>query len=74
MRVGCSDEDNPSNSIQQVIGVGHTSNLSKDLPKWNRSKSEFEGFDDAGGSGGWMVGLEEIWRSVGQGTRRSGRF
>ena len=43
------DDSGDEDEQQQVIGLGHASDLGEDLPKWDRSVSEFEGFDVPGG-------------------------
>ena len=61
------DESSDDEEPKEVIGLGHASDSGEDLPKWDRSESEFEGFDDPGGLGGWKVGfkwLVEWWAAV----------
>ena len=42
-------DDSGDDEQKQVIGLGHASDSGEDLPEWNCSESEFEGFDIPGG-------------------------
>ena len=59
------DDSGDEDEQKQVIGLGHASDLGEDLPKWDRSESEFEGFDVPGGFQG-VGGV--VSRCLGRGT------
>ena len=43
------DDSSDEDEQKQVIGLDHASDSGEDLPEWDRSENEFEGFDVPGG-------------------------
>ena len=58
------DDSGDEEEQKQVIGLGHASDSGEDLPEWDCSESEFEGFDDPGGFQG-VGGV--VGRGLGEG-------
>ena len=50
------DESSDDEEPKEVIDMGYASDSGEDIPEWDRSESEFEGFDDPGrlGVGRWV--------------------